>query len=216
MSSLRVMVVDDHAVVRQGIRAVLEGADELEVVAEAGGGSEALELVAEMDPDVVVLDVNMPEPDGLEVTRLLREEGRDCRILILSMHDNPEYVLEALRAGADGYLLKDAGPAELRSAVTTVADGREYLSERVTHQLSVALRAELERDKKRGRLDRLTPREREVMMRVVKGRTSREIAEELGISHRTVETHRERVMAKLRMKSVADLTRFVVELDLES
>lgn len=216
MSGIRVMVVDDHAVVRQGIRAVLEGGEDLEVVAEAGGGSEALELVAEMDPDVVVLDVNMPEPDGLEVTRLLREQGRDCRILILSMHDNPEYVLEALRAGADGYLLKDADPAELRSAVATVAEGREYLSDRVTHQLSVALRAELERDKKRGRLDRLTPREREVMMGVVKGRTSREIAEDLGISHRTVETHRERVMAKLRMRSVADLTRFVVELGLEA
>lgn len=216
MSGLRVMVVDDHAVVRQGIRAVLEGAEGLEVVAEAGDGTEALRLVGETKPDVVVLDVNMPEPDGLEVTRILREDGQDCRILILSMHDNPEYVLEALRAGADGYMLKDAGPSELRSAVAAVGEGREYLSERVTHQLSLALRAELERDKKRGRLDRLTPREREVMLLVARGRTSREIAEEFGISHRTVETHRERIMAKLRMNSVADLTRFVVELGLEA
>ena len=215
MSLLRVMVVDDHAVVRQGIRTVLEGADGVEVVADAGGGSEALKLVGTTSPDVMVLDVNMPEMDGLEVTRTLRESGHDCRILILSMHDNPEYVLEALRAGADGYLLKDAGPAELREAVQAVGEGKEYLSERVTHQLSLALRAELERDKKRGRLDRLTPREREVMSRVAQGRTSREIAEEFGISHRTVETHRERVMAKLRMKSVADLTRFVVELGLD-
>jgi len=215
MSGLKVMVVDDHAVVRQGIRAVLEGAEGIEVVAEAGDGADALRLVGETSPDVLVLDVNMPAPDGLEVTRTLREDGEDCRILILSMHDNPEYVLEALRAGADGYVLKDAGPAELRDAVRAVAEGKEYLSERVTHQLSLALRAELERDKQRGRLERRTPREREVMLRVARGRTSREIAEEFGISPRTVETHRERVMAKLRMNSVADLTRFVVELGLE-
>lgn len=215
MSGIRVLVVDDHAVVRQGIRAVLESIPDLEVVGEAGDGDETLRLVDETDPHVLVLDVNMPGKDGLEVTRTLREEGRDCRILILSMHDNPEYVLEALRAGADGYLLKDAGPAELRDAVKTVREGKEYLSDRVTHQLSVALRAELERDKQLGRLERLTPREQEVMMEVSRGKTSREIADEFGISPRTVETHRERVMAKLRMKSVADLTRFVVEMGLE-
>jgi RNA polymerase sigma factor (sigma-70 family) len=215
MSELKIVVADDHAVVRQGIRAVLEGAPDFHVVGESEDGASTLERVKELSPDVLVLDVNMPEPDGLEVTRLLREEGRDCRILILSMHDNPEYVLEALRSGADGYLLKDADPAELRQAVQTVGDGKEYLSERVTHQLSVALRAELERDKQRGRLDALTPREREVMLQVARGLTSREIGEAFGISPRTVETHRERVMAKLRMKSVADLTRFVVEMELE-
>jgi RNA polymerase sigma factor (sigma-70 family) len=213
---MRVLIADDHAVVRQGIRAVLETAQDVEVVGEAGTGEETLQLVAERDPDVLVLDVNMPGTDGLEVTRSLREEGRDCRILILSMHDNPEYVLQALRLGADGYVLKDAGPAELREAVQTVWDGREYMSERVTHQLSVALRQELEREKRKGRLDALTPREREVMLEVAAGKTSREIAEDFGISPRTVETHRERLMAKLRMGSVADLTRFVVEMGLET
>jgi RNA polymerase sigma factor (sigma-70 family) len=213
---MRVLIADDHAVVRQGIRAVLETAEDLEVVGEAGTGEETLQLVEERNPDVLVLDVNMPGTDGLEVTRSLREEGRDCRILILSMHDNPEYVLQALRLGADGYVLKDAGPAELREAVQTVWEGREYMSDRVTHQLSVALRQELEREKKKGRLDALTPREREVMLEVAAGKTSREIAEDFGISPRTVETHRERLMAKLRMGSVADLTRFVVEMGLET
>jgi two-component system nitrate/nitrite response regulator NarL len=213
---MRVLIADDHAVVRQGIRAVLETAQDVEVVGEAGTGEETLELVEERDPDVLVLDVNMPGTDGLEVTRSLREEGRDCRILILSMHDNPEYVLQALRLGADGYVLKDAGPAELREAVQTVWEGREYMSDRVTHQLSVALRQELEREKRKGRLDALTPREREVMLEVAAGKTSREIAEDFGISPRTVETHRERLMAKLRMGSVADLTRFVVEMGLET
>ena len=212
---MRVLIADDHAVVRQGIRAVLESADDVEVVGEAATGDEAMQLVEELNPDVLVLDVNMPGADGLEVTRALREEGRDCRILILSMHDNPEYVLQALRLGADGYVLKDAGPAELRDAVQTVWEGREYMSDRVTHQLSVALRQELEREKRKGRLDALTPREHEVMLEVAAGKTSREIGEEFGISPRTVETHRERLMAKLRMGSVADLTRFVVELGLE-
>lgn len=212
---MRVLIADDHAVVRQGIRAVLESVDDLEVVGEAATGEEALDLVGRVDPDVVVLDVNMPGTDGLEVTRSLREEGRDCRILILSMHDNPEYVLQALRLGADGYVLKDAGPVELREAVQTVWQGREYMSDRVTHQLSVALRQELDREKRKGRLDALTPREHEVMLLVAAGKTSREIAEDFGISHRTVETHRERLMAKLRMGSIADLTRFVVEMGLE-
>jgi RNA polymerase sigma factor (sigma-70 family) len=212
---MKVMIADDHAVVRQGIRAVLESVPGLEVVAEAGTGDEALSLVEAQRPDVLVLDVNMPGSDGLEVTRTLREGGCDCRILILSMHDNPEYVLHALRLGADGYVLKDAGPAELREAVQAVWEGREYMSERVTHQLSVALRNELDQDKRQGRLDALTPREREVMLQVAQGKTSREIAEDFGISHRTVETHRERLMAKLRMGSVADLTRFVVEMGLE-
>ncbi len=214
MTPIKVMVVDDHAVVRQGIKAVLEASDEMEVAAEAGGGAEAIRLVDEASPDVIVLDVNMPAPDGLEVTRLLREDGCDCRILILSMHDDPEYVLQALRAGADGYLLKESDPKELREAVMQVSKGQEYLSDRVTHQLSVALRSELERDKQQGRLDRLTPREQEVMLLVASGKTSKAIAEELGISHRTVETHRERIMAKLRVGSVADLTRFVVEMGL--
>ncbi len=208
---IRVVVADDHAIVREGIRHVLEREPGLEVVAEAADGPEALAAVAEHSPDVVVLDVSMPGLSGLEVTRGLREAERSVAILILSMFDDPEYVLEAVRAGADGYVLKDAGPAELRSAVRAVHEGREYLSERVTHQLSVALRAELEQEQRRSRLDQLTPREQEVLVRVARGRTAREIAEEFGISHRTVETHRERVMTKLRIRTIAGLTRFVVE-----
>jgi RNA polymerase sigma factor (sigma-70 family) len=209
--TIRVVVADDHAVVREGIRQVLERIEGLQVVAEAAGGSEALALVEEHAPDLIVLDISMPGLTGLEVTRRLREREDGMGILILSMHDNPEYVLEAIRAGADGYVLKDAGPGELRDAVQAVQEGREYLSERVTHQLSLALRAELEHEQRRTRLDQLTPREREVLLRVARGRTSREIAEEFGISPRTVETHRERIMTKLRIRTVAGLTRFVLE-----
>ena len=212
---LRVIIADDHAVVRQGIRTVLEEVDGLEVVAEAGDGDEALSLARELDPDLVVLDVTMPGKTGLEVAQELRDDGTGVRVLILSMHDEPEYVLEAVRAGADGYVLKDMAPSELRAAVTAVNEGREYFSGRVTHQLSVGVRKELEEEQRKSRIDSLTPREVEVLILVARGLTNRGIAEELGISPRTVETHRERVMAKLRIRSVAGLTRFVVEHELD-
>jgi DNA-binding NarL/FixJ family response regulator len=157
----------------------------------------------------------MPGKTGLEVAMELRDAGTGVRVLILSMHDEPEYVLEAVRAGADGYVLKDVAPAELRAAITAIHEGREYFSGRVTHQLSVGLRKELEEEQQRSRIDSLTPREIEVLIQVARGHTNRGIAEELGISPRTVETHRERVMAKLRIRSVAGLTRFVVEQGLD-
>ncbi len=208
---IRVIIADDHAVVRQGIRHVLEDVQGLEVIAEAGDGEEVLSLLEEHAPDLLVLDISMPGKTGLEVAGELRARGSEIGILILSMHDNPEYVLEAVRVGADGYILKDVGPAELREAIETVHAGKEYFTDRVTHQLSVGLREELERERKKSRLDQLTGREREVLLGVANGRTNREIAEEFGISPRTVETHRERVMAKLRIRTVAGLTRFVVE-----
>ena len=208
---MRVIIADDHTVVRQGIRRVLEEVNGLEVVAEAGDGEEALALVVELAPDVVVLDVTMPRKTGLEVARELREGGQDVRILLLSMHDDPEYVLQAVRAGADGYVLKDVAPAELRDAVRAVHEGREYFTARVTKQIGVGLRQEIEAEQLRTRLASLTNREREVLLLVAEGLTNRETGERLEISPRTVETHRERLMGKLRIRSVAGLTRFVVE-----
>jgi RNA polymerase sigma factor (sigma-70 family) len=190
---------------------VLEEVEGLEVVGEAGDGDEALELARKLRPDVLLLDVTMPGRPGLEVTRELRDDEVESGILILSMHDDPEYVLQAVRAGADGYVLKDVTPAELRKAIQTVHEGREYFAERVTHQLSVGLRAELEREQRKSRLESLTARETEVLVHVAEGLTNREIAEKLEISPRTVETHRERLMTKLRIRTVAGLTRFVVE-----
>lgn len=213
--TIRVMIADDHTVVRQGIRNVLEDGGGVEVVAEAGNGDEALELAREHHPDVLLLDVTMPGKTGLEVTRELRDDGVESAILVLSMHDDPEYVLQAVRAGADGYVLKDVAPSELRKAIQTVHEGREYFAERVTHQLSVGLRAELEREQRKSRMESLTPRETEVLVLVADGLTNREIAEKLDISPRTVETHRERLMTKLRIRTVAGLTRFVVEEGIE-
>jgi RNA polymerase sigma factor (sigma-70 family) len=209
-AGMRVVIADDHTVVRQ------EEVEGLDVVGEAGDGIEALELVASLMPDVVVLDVNMPGKTGLEVTSELRDAANPVRVLILSMHDDPEYVLQAVRSGADGYVLKDVAPAELRDAVTAVHEGREYFTARVTQQLSVALRKEIEQEQLSTRLGSLTNREREVLLLVAEGLTNREIGAQLDISPRTVETHRERVMGKLRIRTVAGLTRFVVEHGLES
>ena len=213
--SLRVVIADDHSVVRQGIRGVLEEINGLDVVGEVGDGVEALAMVIDLSPDVVVLDVNMPAMSGLEVTMALREEGYPVRVLILSMHDDPEYVLQAVRAGADGYVLKDVSPAELRDAVIAVHEGRDHFTARVTQQLSVGLRREIEEEQLRTRVGSLTQREREVLLLVAQGMTNREAGEKLEISPRTVETHRERVMDKLRIRTVAGLTRFVVEHSLD-
>jgi RNA polymerase sigma factor (sigma-70 family) len=213
---IRVIVADDHSVVREGIRTVLEASNDFDVIAEAATGEEALRLIAEHDPDVAILDITMPELSGIEVITRLRERAARTSVLILSMHDHPEYVLGAVRAGADGYLMKSAGPAEVRDAVRAVAEGRESFSRRVTQQLSSALRDEAGRETSRDRLEQLTPREKEVLVRVAEGRTSREIAEEFGISHRTVETHRESIMRKLGIRTVAGLTRFALEAGITS
>ncbi|NIM51598.1 MAG: response regulator [Gemmatimonadales bacterium] len=208
---VRVLVADDHAIVREGIRSVLSGTSDLEVVAEAADGAEALALAEQSDPDVVVLDVSMPGKSGLEVTAMLRRTVSTARVLILSMHDHPEYVLQAVRSGAHGYVLKDTAPADLREAVRAVHRGEAYFCPTVAKQLSVALRGELEREQRRGTLEALTGRERDVLVRIAQGRTNKEIAAELGISPRTVETHRESLMRKLRIRTVAGLTRFALE-----
>jgi DNA-binding NarL/FixJ family response regulator len=208
---LRIVIADDHEVVRQGVRGVLDGEDGFHVVGEAQDGDAAIALVADVQPDVLVLDVNMPGKSGLDVTRELRAAGVSVRILILSMHDEPEYVLQAVRSGADGYVLKDVSPAELRDAVQAVYEGREYFTAQVSRQLSVGLREEIEEQQLRTGLDSLTPRETEVLLLIAEGHTNREAGDRLDISPRTIETHRERVMDKLRVRTVAGLTRFVVE-----
>ena len=214
MTEIRVLVADDHAVVREGIRSILDGTEGIEWVGEAIDGNDALARIAELDPDVAVLDISMPHRTGLEVLAILRRNGRRPRVLILSMHDHPEYVLEAVRAGADGYLLKNAAPAEFRRAIMAIARGETVFEGDVVRQLGTAIRGEAVQQRDRSLLDELTPREREVLARVAAGRTSRDIAQEFGISPRTVETHRESIMRKLDIRTVAGLTRFALEVGL--
>lgn len=206
---IRVLVADDHMIVRTGIRHVLESETDFVVVGEAGTGSEAISLVGELRPDVVVLDISMPDQSGLEVAARLQSGSTATRILILSMHNNAEYVLESVRAGAHGYLLKDTAAAELRTAIRAVCRGESYFSPPVATRLTAAVRGE--HGTTGDPLDLLTGREREVLLGIAQGQTNKEIAAHLGISHRTVETHRESLMRKLQIRTVAELTRFAIE-----
>ena len=208
---IRVIVADDHAIVREGLRHVLTATPEFEVVGEAADGEEALELVGRLKPDVVLMDLSMPRLNGLETTIAIRRKHPATRVLILSVHDHPEYVLEGVRAGAQGYLKKDTTPEDLREALRTVHRGQSFFSPEVARQLSAGLRGETERSEREHRLERLTAREREVLEGVAQGQTNKEIASALGLSPRTVESYRESLMRKLDIRTVAGLTRFAVD-----
>ena len=208
---IRVLVADDHAIVRSGIRHVLEGEPGFSVVGEASNGAEAIALAAELLPDVAVLDISMPGVSGLQAAAELLRQRPETRVLILSMHDNTEYVLESLKAGVHGYLLKDTAATELRGAIRAVWGGESYFSPPIASRLSAVVRGDSDVESPVGLLGQLTGREREVLVGVTRGLTNKEIAAQLGISHRTVETHRESLMRKLRLRSVAELTRFALE-----
>jgi two-component system, NarL family, nitrate/nitrite response regulator NarL len=208
--AIRVLVADDHAIVRSGIRHVLEGEPGFIVVGEASNGAEALALAEQLQPDVAVLDISMPGVSGLQTASELRRRWPDTRVLVLSMHDNSEYVLESLRAGVHGYLLKDSAAAELGAAIRAVCRGESFFSPPIARHLGPAVRGELEGGP-RSALAQLSGRERQVLVGVAGGRTNKEIAQELGISHRTVESHRESLMRKLDVYTVAGLTKIALE-----
>jgi two-component system nitrate/nitrite response regulator NarL len=207
---IRVLVADDHAIVRTGIRHVLETEPGFSVVGEASNGSEALALALELRPDVAVLDISMPGVSGLQTAAELRRQLPETRIVVLSMHDNTEYVLESLRVGVHGYLLKDSAAAELGGAIRAVCRGESFFSPPVARQLGAVVRGEIARGPA-GALAQLTARERQVLIGVARGQTNKEIAQELGISHRTVESHRESLMRKLDVYTVAGLTKVALE-----
>jgi DNA-binding NarL/FixJ family response regulator len=208
---IRVLVADDHSVVRQGIRHVLEGAEEFTIVAEAENGNEVAELVAQSKPDVVVLDISMPGLSGIEVTAVLRKRFPKCRVLILSMYDNQEYVLEAVRSGAHGYLLKDTAADDLATAIRSIHSGEAFYSPPIAAKLAAAVKGDFSDKDDTGELASLTTREREVLRGIARGLTNKDIATQLGISPRTVETHRESLMRKLGIRHVAGLTKLALE-----
>jgi len=210
-SPIRVMIVDDHPLVREGIRSIVAGEEGFEIVAEAGSGEEAVEVAGQLRPDVVILDLSMPGEGGLSAVARLREVAPTARSLVLSVHDHPEYVLEAVRAGAQGYIRKDSSPSELRLAIRTVHRGEVFFSSPVARQLSAAVRQETLREEQGGKLERLTDRERQVLAGIAAGSTSKMIAQQLGLSPRTVEAYRENLMRKLAIRTVAGLTRFAVD-----
>jgi DNA-binding NarL/FixJ family response regulator len=213
MKRIRVLLADDHALVRAGIRSLLSGLPGVEVIGEAHDGREALRLTLEKRPDVVLMDVSMPGLNGLEAAGRLAKECPTARVVILSMSATEEYVAQALRAGAAGYLLKDAEPAELELAVRAAARGETYLTPAVSKKV-VADYVHRLNAPAAGPLDLLTPRQREVLQLIAEGRTTKEIARVLNLSVKTVETHRTQLMDRLDLHDVAGLVRFAVRVGL--
>ena len=208
MTAIRVLLADDHALFRAGLRSLLQRIEGVEIVGEARDGHEALRMAAERKPDVVLLDVGLPELNGIEVAERLRDSP-GTRVLILSMFANEEYVLRSLRAGAAGYLLKDSSVVELEAAVRSVADGGSYLSPAVSgHVLAAYVRRVGEEGVPPE--PALTPRQREVLQLIAEGHGTKEIAARLYLSAKTVETHRAQLMERLGIHDVAGLVRYAI------
>jgi len=203
---IKLLLVDDHPVVRKGISSCLVRHEHLEIVGEAADGQEAMKKARELMPDIVLMDIDMPEMDGLEVTESLRKELPKIKVLILSMHSNTEYVMRIIQSGASGYILKEAPTEELVRAIDIVNTGEAFFSPEVA-------RVALNKYVRGGASDpaaQLTNREREVLVQIAEGLSNKEIASKLGVGVRTVETHRERIMRKLNIHSVAGLTKFAI------
>jgi len=209
LDPIRVLLVDDHALVRAGIRSLLEKLAGLEVVAEAGDGLEALRLVAEHHPQVVLMDIAMPELNGLEATRRLAQDSPDVPVIILSIYSDEEHVYQALQAGASGYLLKDAAIAELEMAIRAVAQGETYLSPPISKP--VILEYVRRTNARPGSTERLSPRQEQILKLMAKGHSMKQIAFDLGISVKTVETHRSALMARIGIRDIAGLVRYALK-----
>jgi DNA-binding NarL/FixJ family response regulator len=215
MKTIRILLADDHALVRAGIRALLESLAEIEVIAEVDNGQDALQLIGTLQPDVVLMDIAMPQLNGLEVVAQVSKCFPQVRVIILSMHENEEYVLQALRAGAAGYLLKGARTSELDLAVTSVARGEIYLSPAASKHVVLDYiqrvgRASATTEREPGPDERLTPRQREILQLIAAGCTTKEIAQRLEISVKTVEMHRAQLMDRLDIHDIAGLVRYAI------
>ena len=209
---IRVLLADNHTLVRAGLRALLQNIEGIQVVAEAGDGREALHLIAVHQPDLVLMDIAMPEMNGLEATAHVVKEFPQVRVMILSMHANEEYVLQALRSGAMGYVLKDAGISELELAVRAIVRGETYLSPAVSKHVVADYVRRVSSEP--SSLEQLTSRQREILQLIAEGRTTKEIADLLYVSVKTVETHRLQLMKRLDIHDVAGLVRYAIRMGL--
>ena len=204
---IRIILVDDHALVREGVSRLLEAQPDMRVVGSFGDGDAAIRFAAREEPDVAILDIAMPQANGIDVARQLRDASPDTHLLVLSMHSNPEYVHQALLAGALGYVAKESAGPVLVEAVRVVHAGRRYLSESLGQE---AIRRSSQSSEERDPLGALSAREREVLRHTVEGRTIAETARRLGLSPKSVETYRSRLMTKLDIDGLPALVKFAI------
>jgi DNA-binding NarL/FixJ family response regulator len=205
--TIRVLLVDDHAVLRDGLAALLEAQDGISVVAHAQNGREAVRKAAELKPDVAIMDIVMPDLDGIEATRLVQQSSPSTQVVILSMYSTSEHIFHALHAGAKGYLLKESAGAELVAAVRSVHAGRRYLSQKITEAVIVDYIREHEPSDPLGTL---SSRERQILQLVAAGKSTADIAGTLFLSPKTVDTYRSRLMTKLDIDNIAGLVKFAI------
>ncbi len=208
--SIRIVLADDHAIVRHGLSRAIQQEDDMEVVGQASDGHSTVDLAREVMPDIVVMDISMPDLNGIEATREIQREAPGVRVIALSMHSAKRYVTEMFRAGASGYLLKDCDFDELARAIRTVAEGKTYVSPSISNVVVEDL-VHAEEKVEPTAFSLLTQREREVLQLLAEGRTTKQIALRLHISPKTVEAHRLRVMNKLEIDNVAQLTKYAIQ-----
>jgi len=206
MRPIRTLLVDDHELVRAGICSLLKGLDEIEIVGEASNGREGIAMVERHQPDVVLMDIGMPELNGLDATARVVNKFPNVRVIILSVHGTEEHVIQAFRAGASGYLLKNISPVELDLAIRAVSKGEKHISSSVSKHVIARLVDNLGK----GSQDPLTPRQREVLQLVAEGNSSKEIASKLGMSVKTAESHRAEIMNALEIHDIAGLVRYAI------
>jgi two-component system response regulator NreC len=209
MTEIKVLIVDDHAVVRAGLRMLIESDPELLIVGECENGAEAVACVAELEPDVVLMDVTMPVMDGVEATRRIKDSDGPP-VLALTIHEGPDYFFQMLKAGAFGYVPKRAAPSELIRAIRVVANGNVFLEPSVAKELVTDFLHRVEQGGEQQSYDGLTKRERQVLKLIAEDETNQGIANELGISVKTVERHRENIMAKLNLHSRTELVKYAI------
>ena len=207
---MKILLADDHKVLRSGLRRILEEQTDLEVVGEAADGREAVELAGQLHPDIVVMDIGMPKMNGMEATRQIMQRNPKLNVLILSMYSDENYVVQTLRAGARGYLLKDSAEDELIYAVRTVNSGVPYFSPRIARMLVGDSMQRLRNECVDDTYELLTPREREVLQLIAEGKSNKEVAAALFVSPTTIETHRARIMDKLDLHSTAEIVLYAV------
>jgi two-component system, NarL family, response regulator NreC len=209
--SIKIMLVDDHEIVRAGLRLLIQAQGDMEIVGEAENGQQAIELCHKASPDVVVMDITLPGPSGLEVTRQIKQQYPDINVLALTIHEGEQYFFEMLNAGASGYVPKRAAPTDLVAAIRAVYSGEVYLHPSVAKTLVNDYIQRVQMGWERASYDGLTEREQQVLKMIAEGLMNKEIAERLSISVRTVERHRENIMSKLNLHTRAELVRYAVD-----